>query len=59
MRFGQPWAPGPLIVDLLRNEEPVFLMSMDLDDAVLTAITTGSEAVGEGEIRTLIQREKI
>lgn len=44
----------PNVLDLLRNEGPVFLFSMDLDDGVFTALMTGVEAVGEGELHTLL-----
>jgi hypothetical protein len=44
----------PNVVDLLRNEAPVFLFSMDLVDGVMSALMTGVEAVGDGDLQALI-----
>ena len=44
----------PNVVDLLRNEAPVFLFSMDLVDGVMSALMTGVEVVGDGDLQTLI-----
>jgi hypothetical protein len=44
----------PKVVDLLRNEAPVFLFSMDLVDGVMSALMSGVEAVGDGDLQALI-----
>lgn len=44
------------LIDLLRNEQPVFLMSSELDDTTVAAIMTGTEMVGDGEIREMLSR---
>ena len=43
----------PAVVDLLRNEAPVFLHTTELADGSHTALMTGVESVGEGEISRL------
>ena len=41
----------PSIVDLLRNERPIFVLSMEIDGEVLATITTATESIGENEVR--------
>ena len=42
------------IIDLLRNEKPVFVTSMEIGSETLTYLRTGTEAIGEAEFQRML-----